>query len=283
MAVNVSDPAQLSGLTVTGPDGQKLGKVDGVFLDNVTHRPEWAAVKSGLFGSHVSLLPLAAADLAGDELRVPFGKDALESAPHHDPDRELSAQDEKELFEHYGVSYGGDPLTAQPGVQPGAGTEGRHELRSDERAAGTVGHDTSGPTTDQAMTRSEEQLRVGTENVEAGRARLRKYVVTEQVTQTVPVSHEEVRVEREPITESNRGDALDGPAISEEEHEVVLHAERPVTQTEAVPVERVRLDTETVTEQQQVSGEVRKERIETDGVEGENLDSERDTAQHREQ
>src|SRR4051794_4867012 len=102
MAVNVSDPAQLSGLAVTGPDGQKLGKVDGVFLDNATHRPEWAAVKSGLFGSHVSLLPLAAADLAGDELRVPFGKDALESAPHHDPDRELSAQDERELFEHYG-------------------------------------------------------------------------------------------------------------------------------------------------------------------------------------
>jgi uncharacterized protein (TIGR02271 family) len=283
MAVNVSDPAQLSGLTVTGPDGQKLGKVDGVFLDNSTHRPEWAAVKSGLFGSHVSLLPLAAADLAGDELRVPFGKDALESAPHHDPDRELSAQDERELFEHYGVSYGGDTVTAQPGDQPGAGTGGRHELRSDERAAGTVGHDTSGPTTDQAMTRSEEQLRVGTENVEAGRARLRKYVVTEQVTQTVPVSHEEVRVEREPITEANRGDALDGPAISEEEHEVVLHAERPVTQTEAVPVERVRLDTETVTEQQQVSGEVRKERVETDGVEGENLDTDRDTAQRRDQ
>jgi uncharacterized protein (TIGR02271 family) len=207
----------------------------------------------------------------------------LESAPHHDPDRELSAQDERELFEHYGVSYGGDTVTAQPGDQPGAGTGGRHELRSDERAAGTVGHDTSGPTTDQAMTRSEEQLRVGTENVEAGRARLRKYVVTEQVTQTVPVSHEEVRVEREPITEANRGDALDGPAISEEEHEVVLHAERPVTQTEAVPVERVRLDTETVTEQQQVSGEVRKERVETDGVEGENLDTDRDTAQRRDQ
>jgi uncharacterized protein (TIGR02271 family) len=283
MAVNVSDPAQLSGLTVTGPDGQKLGKVDGVFLDNSTHRPEWAAVKSGLFGSHVSLLPLAAADLAGDELRVPFGKDALESAPHHDPDRELSAQDERELFEHYGVSYGGDTVTAQPGDQPDADTGGRHELRSDERAAGTVGHDTSGPTTDQAMTRSEEQLRVGTENVEAGRARLRKYVVTEQVTQTVPVSHEEVRVEREPITDANAIDALNGPAISEEEHEVVLHAERPVTQTEAVPVERVRLDTETVTEQQQVSGEVRKERVETDGVEGENLDTDRDTAQRRDQ
>jgi hypothetical protein len=73
--------------------------------------------------------------------------------------------------------------------------------------------------------------------------------VTETETRTVPVSHEEVRVEREPITDGNIGSALDGPAISEEEHEVVLTAEQPVVQKEAVPVERVRLDTETVTEQ----------------------------------
>ncbi len=117
------------------------------------------------------------------------------------------------------------------------------------------------------MTRSEERLRVGTQRVEAGRARLRKYVVSENVTQTVPVSREEVRVEREPITDANIGNAMDGPAISEEEHEVTLHAERPVVQKEAVPVERVRLDTETVTEQQTVTDEVRKEQIEVDDTE----------------
>ena len=129
-----------------------------------------------------------------------------------------------------------------------------------------MGHDTSGPTTDEAMTRSEERMNVGTRTEETGRARLRKYVVTENVTRTVPVSHEEVRVEREPITEANVDRALDGPAISEEEHEVTLHAERPVVEKEAVPVERVRLDTETVTEQQQVSETVRKEQIEVDGA-----------------
>jgi uncharacterized protein (TIGR02271 family) len=130
---------------------------------------------------------------------------------------------------------------------------------------GAVGHDTSGPNTDDAMTRSEERLNVGTRSEEIGRARLRKYVVSENVTQTVPVSHEEVRVEREPITEANIGDAMDGPAISEEEHEVTLRAERPVVEKEAVPVERVRLDTETVTEQAQVNEELRKEQIEVDG------------------
>src|SRR3712207_6910765 len=123
----------------------------------------------------------------------------------------------------------------------------------------------SGPATDIAMTRSEERLNVGARSEEVGRARLRKYVVTENVTETVPVSHEEVRVEREPITDANIGNALDGPAISEEEHEVTLHAERPVVEKEAVPVERVRLDKETVTGQERVSADVRKEEVEVDG------------------
>ena len=83
----------------------------------------------------------------------------------------------------------------------------------------------------------------------------------------MPVSHEEVTLEREPITDANRGDAYDGPAISEEEHEVTLHAQRPVVGTEAVAVERVKLGTETVTEQETVGGEVRKEQIEFDGTE----------------
>jgi uncharacterized protein (TIGR02271 family) len=112
------------------------------------------------------------------------------------------------------------------------------------------------------MTRSEGRLHAGTGAVPAGRARLRKYVVTENVTRTVPVSHEEVRVEREPITDANRGAALGGPDITEEEHEVTLNAERPVVEKETVPVERVRLGTETVTEQQEVSEQVRKEQIE---------------------
>jgi uncharacterized protein (TIGR02271 family) len=135
-------------------------------------------------------------------------------------------------------------------------------------AAGTVGHDTSGPTTDNAMTLSEERLNVGTRREEVGRARLRKYVVTENVTQTVPVTREEVRIEREPITDANIGNALDGPAISEEEHEVTLHAERAVVEKEAVPVERVRIDKQTVTDQENVSDTVRKEAVETDGIEG---------------
>ena len=118
------------------------------------------------------------------------------------------------------------------------------------------------------MTRSEEELRVGTRQREAGRARLRKYVVTENVTKTVPVSREEVVIEREPITDANRDAALDGPEISEDEQEVVLHEDEVVVDKDVVAKERVRLGKQEVTEDEQVTEQVRKEQIETDGTEG---------------
>ncbi|PWW24504.1 uncharacterized protein (TIGR02271 family) [Geodermatophilus normandii] len=262
------------GSTAVGPDG-KHGSVGEVFLDDETGRPEWATVRTGLFGTKEAFVPLADATVSGGELRLPYDKAKVKGAPHVDVSAgHLSPQEEQELYRYYGLGTSGTAQTTQTtqtttGTAGVAGTAARGDRDGDgvfddvrDRA---VGHDTSGPTTDSAMTRSEEHLNVGTQRVEAGRARLRKYVVSENVTQTVPVSHEEVRVEREPITDANIGNALDGPAISEEEHEVVLHAERPVVEKEAVPVERVRLDTETVTEQQQVSDTVRKEQIEVDG------------------
>jgi stress response protein YsnF len=82
------------------------------------------------------------------------------------------------------------------------------------------------------------------------------------------VQREEVRVEREPITDANVDNATDGPAISEEEHEVTLHEEVPVADKVAVPKERVRLDKDTVTDEETVSGEVRQERIDVDDDSG---------------
>ncbi|MGH8918117.1 MAG: YsnF/AvaK domain-containing protein, partial [Actinomycetes bacterium] len=135
---------------------------------------------------------------------------------------------------------------------------------------GPVGQGTSGLTTDDAMIRSEERMRVGVERRETGRVRLRKYVVTEEVQQPVQVSHEEVRLEREPITAENRGRAMSGPEISEEKREVTLHAERPVVRTEVNPVERVRLAKDTVSDEETVRGKIRKERIETETVDERN-------------
>jgi uncharacterized protein (TIGR02271 family) len=118
------------------------------------------------------------------------------------------------------------------------------------------------------MTRSEEELRVGTAQRERGRVRLRKYVTTEQVHQAVPVQRERVRVEREPVTDANRDAATSGPELSEAEHEVILREEEPVVEKRVVPRERVRLDKDTVTDQERVAEEVRKEQIDVDDEEG---------------
>ena len=265
--------------------GNKIGSASEVYLDDQTGQPEWVTVKTGLFGTKESFVPIRDADLTDDGVRVHISKDKVKDAPKIDTDGHLSPQEEEELYRYYGLggSWSGTETRTDTTTTTGVadtGIAGRTDRDRDgvydDVEGRTVGHDTSGPTTDNAMTRSEERLNVGTQSTEAGRARLRKFVVTENVTQTVPVSREEVRLEREPITDANVGRAMDGPAISEEEHEVVLHAEKPVVAKEAVPVERVRLDKETVTDHETVTDEVRKERIEMEGAEGTTLDRDRD-------
>jgi uncharacterized protein (TIGR02271 family) len=233
-------------------DGNKIGSIGQIYVDDQTGEPNWVTAKTGLFGTAESFVPLSGASISGSDIVVTYDKATVKDAPRVDDDGHLSPEEEDALYRYYRLG-GADDLGDR-----------RADYDSGADRRGTVGHDTSGPTTDDAMTRSEERLNVGTQKREAGRARLRKYVVTENVTQTVPVSREEVRLEREPITDANYDEAMSGPAISEEEHEVVLHEERPVVQKEAVPVERVRLDTETVTEQVTVNEEVRKEQIDTD-------------------
>ncbi len=265
--ITQNDIQRLFGMDVYEQDGDKIGSTSQVYLDNRSGDPEWVSVKTGLFGTKETFVPLNKATLSDDRIVVPFGKDQVKNAPKIDPDGELSPAEEDELYRYYGFSSSGGNLDTDASYsqtetsQAGTGYAATTATTGTERSAG---HDTSGPNTDDAMTRSEERLVAGTRTEEAGRARLRKYVVTEQQQVSVPVSREEVRVEREPITDANRGAALDGPAISEEEHEVTLHAERPVVDTEAVPVERVRLGKETVTQTETVAGEVRKERIEAE-------------------
>lgn len=246
-----------AGGNVVGSDGSKIGSVGQIYVDDQTGEPTWVTVKTGLFGTHESFAPLSSATQDGNDIVIAHAKDKVKDAPRVAPDGHLEPAEEDELYAYYGL-HGSNGHTGN-----GFAGTGRDAVDTDAR--GTVGHDTSGPTTDDAMTRSEEQLHVGTRQEESGRARLRKYVVTENVTKTVPVQREEVRLEREPITDANVGAAMDGPAISEEEHEVVLHEERPVIEKEAVPVERVRLDKETVTDEHTVTEEVRKEEIDLDG------------------
>jgi uncharacterized protein (TIGR02271 family) len=233
-----------SGRDVIGADGEKIGKADQVYYANDDGTPEWLTVNTGLFGTKTNFVPVDGARPNGEDVQVAYTKDQVKDAPGIDPDGELTQSEERELWSHYGLEYGADH------------THG-HDAGE--------GHDTSGPDTDDAMTRSEEEVSVGTRSKEGGRARLRKYVVTEQVTKTVPVRKEMATLETEPITDGNVDAATSGKDISEEEHEVVLSEEQVVVDKQVVPKERVRLGKETVTTDQEVTEEVRKERIETDG------------------
>ncbi|MGW5780066.1 YsnF/AvaK domain-containing protein [Streptomyces sp. NPDC003863] len=223
-------------------------------------------------------MPIKDAAMVDDHVKVPYPKDRVKDAPHVDVDRggHLDAREEQRLYSYYGTAWdeawqrANEPGEAgwAHGAAGAAGTAGAAGMRGRDgaglkgRASGTARTDASAD--DVAMTRSEEQMHVGTERFETGRARLRKYVVTEEVQQTVPVCHEEVRAEREPLTDADREQVMSGAEISEAEREVTLHEERPVVETRAVPVDRVGLRTEEVTEEETVTGQVRKERIEVE-------------------
>jgi uncharacterized protein (TIGR02271 family) len=254
--VSDSSIEQYVGKTLYAQDDEKIGRIGQVYLDDTSSRPEFVTVNTGLFGLNESFVPVEAITVTGDRAVVSFSKDKVKDAPNVDlQGPHLDESQEQELYGYYGLDYGSGH---DAGADHTTGTAGMTGVVGE-------GHDTSGANTDDAMTRSEERLDVGTTRQERGRARLRKYVTTEQETVTVPVRKERAVVETEPITDANIDAATDGPTISEEEHEVVLSEERPVVSKTAEPVERVRLGTETVTEEETVSEDVRKEHIDVEG------------------
>ena len=277
------DFSAVRGGTAYDSDGDKVGAVDEIYTDKETGEPSFVTVHTGLFGSKTTFVPLADASVDGEDLRLPYDKAKIKGAPGVEPDADITDEEQDRLYDYYGLGGGTTGTTTgttggYDATDAGTVTDTGTALTDTDRGRGrdtrgdrtdTVGHDTSGPNTDDAMTRSEERLRVGTRREETGRARLRKYITTEHVSEEVPVSREEVRVTREPITDANVGDATSGRELSEEEHEVTLHADRAVVDKEVVPVERVRMDTETVRGTETVSGDVREEHIEVeDGTTG---------------
>ncbi|HEX4226684.1 MAG TPA: PRC and DUF2382 domain-containing protein [Pseudonocardiaceae bacterium] len=238
---NMTNPQALVDAEVFDPSGDKIGKVGEVYLRDDSQQPAWIMVKSGLFNSHETMVPLQGARMSEQGIQVGVTKEKIKEAPRLDPQGHLSEQDSMQLYRYYGI---------------------RPEVPNSRGPVDGPRPDARGPA---EMIRSEERLNVGTERVESGRVRLRKYVVTEQQQVTVPVSHEEVRVEREPIDATERGRLGDRSGkLADAEQEVVLHEEKPVVRTETVPVERVRVGTDTVTEDQTVGGEVHKERIDVE-------------------
>jgi len=238
------DLRDLMGRQAVDPDGDKIGTIDEVYVDEDTGEPSWLTVKTGWFGSNVSFVPVQGIYFGGDDVVVAYDKSTVKDAPNFDADGHISREEEMRLYEHYNLQRTGQTTTTGRVADTTSGVDQRGR--------------------DDAMTRSEEEVDVSTHRTETGRARLRKWVETEHVQMTVPIRREKARLVTEPITEDNRDAALSGPDLTESEHEVVLSEEELDVNKRVVPKERVRLEKDVETAEVPVDETVRKERIEMD-------------------
>lgn len=263
---------ELLDATAYDQDGDKLGKINEVYINDNSGQPDFIEVNHGLFGMGSSLVPLRGHSLEGEELRLAFQKDRIKDAPNVDADAHLSTDEQTELYRHYGLESTENRTNYETDVRrdgvAGAGVAGAaHDGRETvvDREAAVNRDETRTGVNDGEMIRSEERLNVDKQRDEAGEVRLRKYVVHDTETVEVPVEREEVRVDRTPITEGEAAD-LRNQQVGEEEASVTLHEERVTVNKETVPVEKVNLNKETVRDTETVSEDVAKERIETEGT-----------------
>jgi uncharacterized protein (TIGR02271 family) len=229
---------QMRGAPVYDNDGEKIGKVEEIFYDYETSVPEWIGIGTGLFGMKRVFVPVMGAAPYDDGLMVPYSKEHVKESPDVDED-DISETTEARLAAYYGVDYS----------KRRSGT-GLPEGTSRARETGTG----------EAVTRSEEEIEVGKRSVEAGRARLRKWVETEPVALDVELQREVARVTRERIDQP-----VTGHEFSEEEVEVPLRQEKPVVQKQTVAKERVGLEKDVKTEKETVRDELKKEHVEVEG------------------
>ena len=291
---NERDLKELFEATAYDNTGDKLGDIKEIFVDDETGAPTFVEVGHGLFGMSSSLVPLRGASFEGDALNLAFSKDRVKDAPDLDSDRNLTSEQQDELYRHYGVQdapgitgVGSDRREAAAGEREvagdkagyaaagagagagvGAAADGKHHAEDDvdaeRRAAADVDAQRQAAGNADEIIRSEERLNVGKERVASGEARLRKYVVEDTEQVEVPVTREEVRVERTPISEEEAKNFTGN--IGEEEASVTLHEERVNVSKDTVPVEKIALNKEQVQDTETVSETVRKEQFDTEGV-----------------
>ena len=280
---------QYAGYTVYDNAGSKIGKVDDLFLDE-NDTPEYVGVKMGFLGTRSTIIPMemATTDESSSSITVSSDSETVKNGPSFDDDREITPEYENEVRSYYGLgaatggddrgSYG-DYEGSHDGGHSGAGTTGA-------TSAGTVGagmsqgdtesgefreHDAGDEGISQShgsdlededelrVQRSEEELRAGTREREAGSVKVRKRVRTDRERIEVPTKHEEVSVERVPVS----GEASEAQ-IGEDEVEVPVTEEEVVTDKRAVAKEEVRLRKDVVEDTEVVEEDVRREEVDVE-------------------
>ncbi len=284
--------------------GDKLGSVKEIFVDDQSGQPTFVEVNHGLFGMNSSLVPMRGHKFDGENLNLAFAKDRVKDAPDFDADQALTPEQQNEIYRHYGLDNVEDTTRYGEGAgNQDAGEErstlDRHEAAGGNTAgaagagvagagaagAGVAGANSGATERDAAQTgdaantaanreaavnnegeiiRSEERLNVQKDKVQTGEARLRKYVVTDTETVEVPVTREEVHVERTPISADEAANYKGSIDEGGQEASVTLSEERVSVNKETVPVEKVSLNKEQITETERHTEELRKEQIDTD-------------------
>ncbi len=259
--LTLDDLESARGNTVYSTDGEKIGKVEELYVDEGTGRPEWIGIGTGFLGTKRVLVPVEGASRREGGVLVPYEKDHVKATPDTDSD-EISQESERALYAHYGLEYSHAP--SDTGLPEGRANTGPEEGALDTGlGASTHAPDSPGDAEGgrPAVTRSEEELRVGKRGIETGRLHLHKWTESEQVEVPVELRREKARVTREPLDKTVSGDE-----IGDEELEITLMEEQPVVQKDTVAKERIGIETEVETERQTVSEDVRKERVAIEGA-----------------
>jgi uncharacterized protein (TIGR02271 family) len=241
---------QYAGYEVYDRDGDKIGKVDDLFVDE-NDQPEYFGVKMGFLGTRSTLIPweVARVDENDRRIEVSVDKATAKEGPSFDDDEEITPEYEERVYSHYGLQR------AHTGGEHG----GYGDYYGDEQR-GRVEHDRDRRDDDELrVQRSEEELRAGTREREAGALGVRKRVRTDREQVRVPTRHEEVSVERVPVNEEGTG-----AEIGDDEISVPVVEEEVVVEKRPVVKEELRIRKDVVEDEEVVEEDVRKEEVDVD-------------------
>ena len=261
--------------TVYDPDGDKIGKVDDLFVDE-NDQPEYIGVKMGLLGTRSTLIPWQMVEVRDEESTLIVSADDahVKDGPTFDDDQEITPEFESEVYSYYGLQQddstedrgayadysSSDPGAVGPGMREGDTETGefRGHSEGDEGVAQSGG---SGLEDEDELRvqRTEEELAAGTREREAGQLKVRKRVRTDRETIEVPTRHEEVSVERVPAS----GEATEAE-IGDEEVSVPVTEEEVVVEKRPVAKEEVRIRKDVVEDTETVEEDVRREEVEVE-------------------
>src|SRR5829696_2672625 len=268
---------QYAGYEVYDRNGEKVGKVDDLFVDE-HDQPEYIGVKMGLLGLEgTGLIPweLTRVDEADRRIEVSVDKAQVKEGPSFNDDRDITPEYEEQVYSHYGLEraqtngdrggygeyYGDEPGHVGPGIREGDTETGEFRGHSeDDEGVNQSGTSDLEDEDELRVQRTEEELRAGTREREAGAINVRKRVRTDREQISVPTRHEEVSVERVPV----EGREASGAEIGEDEIVMPVTEEEVVVEKRPVVKEEIRVRKDVVEGEEVVEEDVRKEEVDVE-------------------